>query len=171
MARRRFAVALLIPPPVSIEVDGLRRALGDRQLGRIEAHITIVPPINLRDEEVADALAVVQEAASRRGPMELTIGPLATFGEQSPVRFLAVAPWEPVEALHRACLTGVLDRPEDRPFHPHVTVDIAGGPRGGTDPAVEVLRHYAAEVLIDRVSVLEHDPERRRWETYLAYRF
>ena len=29
MARRRFAVALVIPPPASIEIDGLRRALGD----------------------------------------------------------------------------------------------------------------------------------------------
>lgn len=177
MARRRFAVALLIPPPAAFEIDGLRRALGDRQLGRIDPHVTVIPPINLRDEEVADALAVVQAAAARSSPMALTIGPLETFGEESPVRFLAVRPWEPVVALHEACLDGVLARPEARPFHPHVTVDIAGGTQGEPDPAVDLLRHYEVEVLVDRVTVLEHrragEGDERggpRWEPYLAHR-
>lgn len=175
--RRRIAVALLIPPPVSFEVDGLRRALGDRQLGRIEPHITLVPPINVREDEVADAMAVVQEAASGRASMSLTIGPLETFGADSRVRFLAVEPWEPVVDLQRACWSGVLDRPKDRPFHPHVTVDIDGSPTGAADPAIDLLAGYTAEVTIDRVSVLEHrlpddgdEPGSPRWETYLAYR-
>ncbi|MGK2929962.1 MAG: 2'-5' RNA ligase family protein [Acidimicrobiales bacterium] len=167
----------MIPPPVSVEVDGLRRALGDRQLGRIEPHITLVPPINVREDEVAAAMAVVQEAASGREPMSLTIGPLETFGVDSRVRFLAVDPWEPISDLQRACWSGVLDRPKDRPFHPHVTVDIDGSPIGAPDPALDVLANYAAEVTIDRVTVLEHrvpedgdEPGNRTWETYLAYR-
>jgi 2'-5' RNA ligase len=173
VARRRFAVALLIPPPVSIEVDGIRRALGDRQLGRIDPHITIVPPINLRDEQVADALAVVQAAAAGRGPLALQIGPLGTFGPGSPVRFLAVDPWRPLVELHDACWTGVLERTERRPFHPHVTVDIDGGPVGGPDPAVDLLSHYRAEVLVDRITVLEQVRVEGapRWEPYLAHRF
>ncbi len=176
MPRRRFAVALIIPPPLSIEIDGLRRALGDRQLDRIEPHITIVPPINLHEDDVADALAVVQAAASVGEPMPLVLGPVTTFREDSPVRFLAVEPWEPVTALHQACLAGVLGRPERRPFHPHVTVDIDGGTTAGVDPALAVLANYRAEVLIDRVTVLEHvevtgiDGVPRRWEPYNAYR-
>lgn len=173
MARRRFAVALVVPSPVSIEIDGLRRALGDRQLGRIEPHVTVVPPVNLHDEEVVEGLALVQAAATRRGPMELTLGPVETFEAGSRARYLAVSPWEPVVDLHEACWTGVFDRPRRRPFHPHVTVDIGGGPHDGTDPALELLRHYRVEVLIDRVTVLEHvdDPRHRRWETFNAYRF
>lgn len=171
--RRRLAVALLIPSPVSFEVDGLRRALGDRQLGRIDPHVTVIPPINVREEEVADALAVVQAAAAGREAMSLRLGPVETFGPDSPVRFLAVSPWEPVTALYRACWTGVLDRPEKRSFHPHVTVDIDGGSTDGDDPALEALGHYEADVVIDRVTVLEHvdDPDHRRWEPYLSYRF
>lgn len=169
MPRRRFAVALLIPPPTSIEVDGLRRALGDRQLGRIEPHVTIIPPINLREEDIGDALAVVQAAARAAEPMALTIGPVETFAERSPVRFLAVEPWEPVTALHRECWAGVLERPEKRSFHPHVTVDIDGGPTEGPDPALDVLAGYRAEVVIDRVTVLENVD--RGWDPYIAYRF
>ena len=169
MPRRRFAVALLIPPPVTVEIDGLRRALGDRQLGRIDPHVTIIPPINLREEDLPDALAVVQAAARAAGPMSLVLGPVATFAETSPVRFLAVEPWEPVLELYRACWSGVLERPEKRPFHPHVTVDIEGGPTEGPDPAVELLATYRAEVVVDRVTVLEN--VERGWDPYIAYRF
>jgi 2'-5' RNA ligase len=167
--RRRFAVALLIPPPVSVEIDGLRRALGDRQLGRIDPHVTIIPPINLREEDLPDALAVVQAAARAAEPMSLALGPVETFAETSPVRFLAVEPWEPVTQLYRACWTGVLERPEKRPFHPHVTVDIDGSPTDGPDPALDLLTGYRAEVVVDRVTVLEN--VERGWDPYIAYRF
>lgn len=173
--RRRFAVALLIPPPVSVEVDALRSALGDRQLGRIDPHITIIPPINLREDDIADALAVVQAAARRSSPMTLAIGPIDTFSETSPVRFLAVEPWDPVSELYRACWCGVLEREEKLPFHPHVTIDIDGGVTGGRDPALDLLAGYHSEVLVDRVTVLENiavdDPVlKRRWEPYTGYR-
>src|SRR3546814_2990913 len=88
--------------------------------------------------------------------MELTLGPVATFADSSPVRFLAVDPCEPVTALYRACWSGVLERAEKRSFHPHVTVDIDGGPTDRPDPALEVLAGYRAEVLLDRVTVLEN---------------
>ena len=122
---------------------------------------------------MADALAVVQQAAAGREPLTLRLGPVETFGPESPVRFLAVHPWEPVVELYRACWSGVLERPEKRSFHPHVTVDIDGGTTDDVDPALDALRHYEATVTIDRVTVLEHvdDPEHRRWEPYLSYRF
>ncbi len=172
MPRRRFAVALLIAPPVSFEIDGLRRALGDRQLGRIDPHITIIPPINLHEDDIAEAMAVVQAASSGREPFRVTVGPVETFGEESPVRYLAVDPWDEVVALYRRCWTGVFDRPERRSFHPHVTVDIDGGVTGGPDPALDVLAHYSAEVVLDRVTLLEHvdEPAARRWEPYSSYR-
>ncbi|HSP02047.1 MAG TPA: 2'-5' RNA ligase family protein [Acidimicrobiales bacterium] len=169
MPRRRFAVALVIPPPVSVEIDGLRRALGDRQLGRIDPHITIIPPINLHEDQIGEALAVVQAAARVAQPMALTLGPVTTFAETSPVRFLAVDPWEPVVELYRSCWTDVLERPEKRPFHPHCTVDIDGGPTDGPDPAVELLAAYQVEVELDRVTVLENVD--RGWDPYIAYRF
>lgn len=170
--RRRFAVALLIPPPVAVEIDGLRRALGDRQLGRIDPHITLVPPINLHDEQVAEAMAVVDAAASEAAPFDVVLGPVETFAADSPVRFLRVEPWEPVVALYRACWTGVFDRPKRQSFHPHVTIDIDGGPTDRPDPALEVLADYRAEVTLDRISLLEHDdhPDRRGWNVFNAYR-
>lgn len=174
MGRRRVAVVLLIPAPVSIEIDGLRRALGDHQLGRVDAHVTIIPPINLRDDELADALAVVSAAAAQFKPMALTLGPVTTFEAESPVRFLDVTPTDPVTRLWDACWQGPFDRPERRAFWPHVTIDIAGSPTDGAeDPAKDLLSGYVVDVLVDRVTVLEQeqDADGRRWVEYLSYRF
>lgn len=177
MSRRRFAVALLVPPPASIEVDALRLALGDRQLGKIDPHITIVPPINLRAEEVAEAMAIVDAAASRCAPCSVSLGPVETFGPGSRTRFLRVDPWAGIEAVHRACWTGILDREEQRPFHPHVTIDIGGSPVDEPDPALDLLSGYRCDVTLDALTMLEHHEHEgpdgdmvRRWEPFVHYR-
>ena len=64
MTKARLGVALLLPAGVSAEVDGLRRALGDGALGRIPAHLTLVPPVNVREDRLGHALAVLRSAAA-----------------------------------------------------------------------------------------------------------
>ncbi len=161
----------MIPAPASIEIDALRRSLDDRQLGRIGAHITVVPPINLRDEDLADAMVTVERAASSCPKLALTLGPVETFGEWSTTRFLRVEPWGPITALHDSCWTGPFDRPRKRSFHPHVTIDIGGSPIGAPDPAVELLAGYTTIAAIDRLTLLEHqdDANGRRWEAHTHY--
>lgn len=161
-----------MPAPAAIEIDALRLALRDRQLGRIDPHVTIIPPINLREGEIADAMAVCDAAAAACGPCELTLGPIETFATSSPTRYLRVAPWAPVEAVYRACWTGVFEREEKRSFVPHVTVDIDGGPTDGPDPALDLLSGYTCDVVIDELTLLEHhsDDAGRRWEPYARYR-
>ncbi len=161
----------MIPAPASIEIDALRRALGDRQLGRIGPHITLVPPINLHDDDLTEAMVVVERAAAGTPPFEVTLGPVETFGPASPTRFLRVAPWAPVVSLHDACWVGPLDRPQERAFHPHATIDIHGSPTGGPDPAVGLLAGFTTASAIDRVTLLEQvdDGDGRRWETFVHY--
>lgn len=164
----------MLPHPVATEVDVLRRALGDRQLGKIGPHITIIPPINLHETEIVDAMSNVEAAARQCSAIELTIGPIATFDESSPVRFLSVDPWPPIVDIYRASWTGVFDRKQRRDFHPHVTVDIDGSPTDGPDPALDLLAGYDAQVRIDEATLLEHRSERldgtgRGWEPYVSY--
>lgn len=170
-SRRHLAVALIVPPPIGTEIDVLRRALGDRQLGRIDPHITIVPPINLRDDAVTEAMTLLDRVASRHGPVSVDLGPVETFGPGSRTRFLAVEPWSPVEAIHEACWSGPFDRPRRRSFHPHVTIDIDGGPDDGIDPAVDLLAGYTATVTFDRLTLLENvaDADGRRWDPFCHY--
>ncbi|MGH9208874.1 MAG: 2'-5' RNA ligase family protein, partial [Acidimicrobiales bacterium] len=100
MARVRLGVALLVPSPVSQEIDGLRRALGDPALERIPAHLTLVPPVNVAERDLADAVEVLSQAGSSTRPFRVTMGPPATFMPDNPVIYLPVS-GESAAALER----------------------------------------------------------------------
>src|SRR5688500_19331138 len=90
MPTRRLGVALLVPRPLDAEIDGLRRALGDGTLGRIPAHLTLVPPVNVREDRLGEVLAVLRRAAAVTRPFTVPLGPPATFLPDSPTMCLAV---------------------------------------------------------------------------------
>lgn len=91
MARRRVGVALLLPEPVASEVEGLRRACDDPALGTIAPHLTLVPPVNVRADDLGAALALLRAAAASCPPLALRLGPPVTFLPDEPVLYLAVA--------------------------------------------------------------------------------
>lgn len=167
MARRRLAACLVVPEPFRTEVDGLRRATGG-DLRRLPPHITLVPPTNVRDEALPEALAVLRRAASAQpGPLELTLGAAATFAPVNRVVYLAVE-GEPtalarLRELRDALLDGPLERDERRRFVPHVTLS-RHLPEGDDAHALAVLGHYRAEVRMETVDLLVLDDEGRRWE-------
>jgi 2'-5' RNA ligase len=148
--RRRLGVALLLDPPVADAVDGLRRALGDPSLGRVRPHLTLVPPVNIRGDQLGAALARVRSAAARTGPLQLTLGPPATFLPDNPVLYLEVGgDLERLRALRDAAFAPPLERTLSWPWVPHVTV---------ADSADEV-RIAAALVALDcfaAVTSVEH---------------
>jgi 2'-5' RNA ligase len=161
MPRRRLGVALLVPPPVDVAVDTLRAALGDPALGRIPAHLTLVPPVNVREDRLDDALAVVRAAASdTSGPLALTLGPVTTFLPDNPVAYLAVSgDIEGLISLREAVFRPPLDRPLTWPFVPHVTV-ADDAPAERLEAAITALAGYTVAVVMDHVQVLEEGPGR-----------
>ena len=163
MARHRLGVVLLVPEPWATEVDGLRRALGDEALGRVPPHITLVPPVNVRDEDLATALDLVHAAARQCPALDLRLGPAASFAPVSPVAYLAVSGGAEalgrLEVLRAELHQGPLDRPSDLPFVPHVTIAIEL-PDDRLAAAVAALGDYGADVHIDRLHVLAELPDR-----------
>jgi 2'-5' RNA ligase len=163
VARHRLGVVLLVPEPWATEVDGLRRALGDDTLGRIPAHLTLVPPVNVREDELPVAFDLVHAAARRCPSLTLRVGPTASFAPVNPVAYLAVTgPPEDMgrliglrEDLHQ----GPLDRPSEHPFVPHVTI-APELPSRRLLRAVAALSDYSAEVTFARVHVLAEQPGR-----------
>jgi 2'-5' RNA ligase len=159
--RRRLGVVLLLPQAVALEVDGLRRACSDPALGRIPPHLTLVPPVNVRGEDVDAALAVVRAAAAAQPPLELTLGPVGTFLPDSPVLRLGVGGPD-VERLHglrAALLTGPLEREMTWPFVPHVTL-ADGMAEERIHAAVAALAGWSASVEVPTVHVLEQGEDR-----------
>jgi 2'-5' RNA ligase len=144
-----------MPERVTAEIDGIRRGLGV-DTGYIPPHVTVVPPVNVADDEVGEALAVLRAAAAAtRSPLQLTIGPLDTFLPRNPVVFLRVGgELERLERLHRHCLQGPLHRDERRAYVPHVTVTRRLAPDDDSTLR-RLLGNYRVDVTIDRVHLLE----------------
>ncbi len=158
MPRRRFAVALVVPAPVATEVDGLRRACGDANLRKVTPHVTLIPPINLREEDVPAALAVVREAAAACDPLRLALGPATTFEPARSVLYLAVGgpDLDRLTGLQAALVAGPMERPpQHEVFVPHVTISIAAGPER-VAAGIAALADYRADVVVPHVHVLEN---------------
>lgn len=174
--RRRLGVVLLVPAPVAHEVDGLRRALDDGSWPKVAPHITLVPPINVREDELGAALAVVRAAAASTDVLTLDLGPVETFLPVNPVVFLAVGgPSLPtVHALPAALGDGPLARPPTHEFVPHVTVaeNLAEERIPGAMAALSGYRHTI--VKIRHLHVLEEVPDeedQRVWRPLMGVAF
>lgn len=160
--KARLGVALLLPEPLATEVNGLRRALGDGALGRMPPHITLVPPVNVREDRLDDAFSRLRQAASASSPFRVTLGPPATFHPVNPVVFLSVG--GELGALHDLrdrVFREPLARDLTWPFVPHVTLadELAEDRIPG---AVAALADYRAEVAFDRVHLLQ-EGDGRTW--------
>lgn len=162
MPRVRLGVALLVPPPFAEEVDGLRRALGDGSLGRIPAHLTLVPPVNVNRERLPAALRVLRDAARATRPFALSTGAPATFLPDNPVLYLPVdGGASDVTALRDRVFRAPLARAITWPFVPHVTIADEAAPERIAAAQV-ALADYRFPATFDRVHLLEQG-EGRVW--------
>ncbi|HEX4540573.1 MAG TPA: GNAT family N-acetyltransferase [Acidimicrobiales bacterium] len=161
MPRMRLGVVLLVPSPQAEEIDGLRRALGDPALDRVPAHLTLVPPVNVADRDLRDALDVLAAAAAATRPFTLLLGPPATFWPDNPVVHLpADGDVAAVEDLRLRVFRAPLARPLTWPFVPHVTIADDAAP-GRIEAAVSALSSYRTSVRFERVHLLQEGPQRR----------
>jgi 2'-5' RNA ligase/GNAT superfamily N-acetyltransferase len=160
-SRRRVGVALVLDPPLSDQVDGIRLALGDPSLGRIPAHLTLVPPVNIGAGGLSAALARLRAAAAKsHGPIQLTLGSPSTFLPANPVVFLAVGgEIESLKHLRDAVFVPPFQRKLSWPWVPHVTL-ADGIDDTRIPPALVALDHFAAVMDADRLVLLEQGPGR-----------
>jgi 2'-5' RNA ligase len=157
--RYRVGVALVPDPPLADQVDGLRRALGDPALERIPAHLTLVPPVNVRRDLLDAAVARLRAAAAKvGGPIQLTLGSVATFLPLNPVVFLAVGgDTEELRRLRDAVFAPPLERKLSWPWVPHVT--LADGIEETRIPAtLSALDRFAGVWVVDRLVMLQEGP-------------
>ena len=168
MPRLRLASALLVPEPTAREIDGLRRALGE-DLDRVPPHLTLVPPVNVRVDELGVALGVLRRAAAAMEPITVTLGPAVTFHPVNPVVYLEVGgDVDAVRRVRETVFVPPLERSISHDFVPHVTLVESTTPER-IDAALVALRDYVVEVTFDAAHLLqEHN---RRWHPIADARF
>ena len=158
MGRARYAVVVMVPRPIATEVDGMRKAFGDTSLARIAPHTTLIPPVNVRDEDRAAAIAAVDAAAAANTPFTAKLGPATTFFPASPVLYLSVGDDDAVaalDALRETVFVAPLARPIGHAFVPHVTLGRERGPAERLHAGVAALSEYEAPFLVDRITLME----------------
>lgn len=165
MPKRKLGAVLLLPRSIANEVDGLRRALGVSPIERVPPHITLVPPINVPEDEVDGALALVRGVAARQPTrLHITIGPIATFYPVTPVVFLSVnGPGvDAIRSMRDALDDGPLAQELKHPYVPHVTLsdDATDDEIRG---ALASLTHYVEPIALDGITVLEQDDGDKMW--------
>jgi GNAT superfamily N-acetyltransferase/2'-5' RNA ligase len=169
VARRRLGVALLVPPPGDAALDALRRAVGDGSLGRVPPHVTLVPPVNVREDALADALARVRETAAAAPPrLTLGLGPPASFLPANPVLHLPVTTPGVVEPLRDKAFRPPLWREPAWPFVPHVTLADELAPER-IAVALDALSGYSIAVDVTAVHLLQ-EMEDRVWRPIVGVR-
>src|SRR5690606_7975814 len=126
-------------------------------LGRIPPHITLVPPVNVPEDAVDDALAALPRAARATRPLDLRLGPAATFHPVTPVVYLAVSgDVGPLHGLRDRVFVPPLARPLTHPFVPHATLADEMAP-ARIPAAIAALADYVVDVRIEAVHLLEED--------------
>jgi 2'-5' RNA ligase len=160
MPRQRLGVVLLVPAPIDREIDALRRAVGDGTYGRVPAHLTLVPPVNVREDRIDDALALLRTAAAATRPFRVGLGAPTTFLPDNPVLYLPVSSGaDQVLAVRERVFCDPFARPLTWPFVPHVTVADEMSPER-IMAAQEALSHYHVDIDFERLHLLEEGPGR-----------
>ncbi|MGA8297483.1 MAG: GNAT family N-acetyltransferase [Acidimicrobiales bacterium] len=166
-ARRRLFVALEVTGAVANEIDGLRRAIGSSQLGRIAPHVTLVPPVNVREVELSSALGILRSVA-HEDPIPVVLGPARSLLPRSPVLYLEIDDSSGrIARLQRRLDASPLSAPRTRPSRPflaHVTLS-SHMERKAISPAVELFSHYQVETVLSALTLYEqhHAEPRHPW--------
>jgi 2'-5' RNA ligase len=123
-----IGVAIGLPEPFGTELTRWREELGDPMALAIPPHVTLIPPTELDDDELAAVEKHLELVAESQWPFEIHLRGTGSFRPVSPVVFVALAAGiSDCERLELAVRTGPLAQRPRFNYHPHVTVahDVA----------------------------------------------
>lgn len=163
-----MAVAATFHPAQAAWIDGVRRMLGSRAVGRIEPHVTLLPPHERTPEELEVLMAEVAVLAAQAPPPRIALRDVGVFENRRPIAYLGVED----EGGWLAERARSLGWPSERAFVPHVTI-LEGGDRAALRALAQLGAGFAEPARLRALSVLlarRRDP-RRRWRPILEARF
>jgi 2'-5' RNA ligase len=167
---RTIGIALSIPPPYRAQLDDYRRAAGDPMAEFIPAHVTLLGPTPVADDDLPTVVEHLRVAATRHAPFDLHLRGSGTFRPVTAVVFVAVASGiSECEMLEKDIRTGPLDRERLYPYHPHVTVahDLDDA---ALDRVYAQLAHFDARFRVPAFTLYEHGVD-GRWRPRQEFPF
>jgi 2'-5' RNA ligase len=118
-----IGVAIPVPEPFGSELQKYRSEFGDRMALSIPTHVTLLPPTEVADTQLAAVDEHLLDVAIRFPSFRIRLRGTATFRPISPVVFVPLAEGiSSCEVLQSQVRSGPLDMALRFPYHPHVTV-------------------------------------------------
>ena len=152
-----IGVAVAIPQPWASELQDYRTALGDETATMIPTHITLVPPTELADGEVAAVEEHLAAVAAGQPTFLVHLRGTGTFRPVSPVVFVSLVEGiSSCEQLADAVRRGPLAVDLAYPYHPHVTIAHHLGDEQ-LDRAFDDLADFECEFLVEDFHLYVHD--------------
>ncbi|HEY6933775.1 MAG TPA: 2'-5' RNA ligase family protein [Marmoricola sp.] len=152
-----IGVSVAVPDPWGAQLQEYRVALGDDSAALIPSHITLLPPSEVAEADMAGVVRHLEDAARQAAPFRIHLRGTGTFRPVSPVVFVGVvAGISSCEQLAKRIRSGPLVTEVAFPYHPHVTVahhldDVA------LDKAFAELAGFECEFEAEEFWLYEHD--------------
>ncbi|MEJ7794290.1 MAG: 2'-5' RNA ligase family protein [Nocardioides sp.] len=154
-----IGVAISLPEPWASALQDYRTALGDDTATLIPTHITLVPPVELSEDEIGSAEAHLAGLADATDPFGIHLRGTGTFRPVSPVVFVSVVEGiSQCERLAGRVRQGPLAVPLQYPYHPHVTV-AHHMPEAVMDRAFDELAGFDCTFEAAEFQLYRHDEE------------
>lgn len=155
-----IGVSIAVPDPEGSALQDYRVELGDPTASQIPTHITLVPPTEVRAEDLPAIVEHLAAVAGHQSSFGVRLHGTGTFRPTSPVVFVGViAGMAECAALAAATRSGPLAVEVDFPYHPHVTIahhladDLL-------DRAFTELAGYEAAFAVEEFWLYVHDADR-----------
>lgn len=154
-----IGVAVAIPEPWATELQDYRTSVGDTTAAMIPTHITLVPPTEIDDVNLADVEKHLEETAAEMDSFCVHLRGTGTFRPVSPVVFVTLVEGiSNCEQLAESLRRGPLDVDLQYPYHPHVTIAHHLGD-AQLDRAFEELSDFECEFDVTGFHLYVHDVE------------
>ena len=151
-----IGVAIPIAEPYGTELQKYRSEFGDPMASSIPTHVTLLPPTEVADKDLAAIDEHLLAVAARFPSFRIRLRGTATFRPISPVVFVPLAEGiSSCEVLQSQVRSGPLEVALRFPYHPHVTVahDLE---MEALDRAYDALSEYDCAFAVDAFSRYEH---------------
>ncbi len=154
-----LGVSIPVPEPHGLELQAKRASFGDKLAECVPAHITLLGPTEVVEEDLAPLVAHLEQAAAEVAPFTVVLRGTGTFRPVSPVVFVQVSDGiSACERLEEAIRSGPCDGELPFPYHPHVTIahDVCDA---ALDRAYEQMAGYTATFTVHGFYLYEQDVE------------
>ncbi|MGI8723407.1 MAG: 2'-5' RNA ligase family protein [Geodermatophilaceae bacterium] len=163
-----LGIAIAVPDPLGTLLTEWRNKVGDQLAELIPPHVTLLPPTDVAGMVVQEVHEHLLGVAARHAPFQLHLAGTGSFRPVSQVVFVNVADdISACELLAGDIRSGLLSRPLNFPYHPHVTIahDV---PPDMLDVAYDGLLHVDERVQVDAFCAFERDSS-GRWVPVTRY--